>query len=275
MNAMLPREAVVVSRHDDTADTRTLWLRLAEPGARMDFAPGQFNMLGLPGIGEIAITFSSLPGEDGSFSHTIRSVGGGSRAITELKPGQKLQVRGPFGSSWPWEALKGKNLIIVAGGSGIVPLRPFLQRCFRERGHVGRVLVLYGARTPGQMLYLDEVGDWRERGQADVRLTVDEVPPGETWQEHIGVVSDLFGHPSEGAPGDVALVCGPELMMRFVIRELTLRGMRAGDIHLSMERRMECGIGHCGHCQLGPYYVCKDGPVFTYAQLRPLTDNLL
>lgn len=274
MTLMVPQDAVVTDVKQESADTRTLTLALTDPQAEMRFTPGQFNMLGLAGFGEVPLTFTELA-RGREFAHTVRGIGRVTKALLKVKPGEHVQVRGPFGSQWPWEGLAGKDVIVVAGGAGIVPLRPFLQRVFANRQAVGRMQILYGARAPEQMLFRVDIPAWRAQPDTDVRLVVDDAPPGTAWEGKVGVVTDLFDHPSAAPFGQTALVCGPELMMRFVVHELLLRGMRPAQIYLSMERRMKCGVAHCGHCQLGPFYVCKDGPVFSYSQLRGLPDMLL
>ncbi len=273
MNPMLPQEALVVSTAPEAGDSVTLTLELRSCDGDFACEPGQFNMVGLPGFGEAPLTFSALP-SGRRFSHTVRPIGRVTEALTRLAPGQPVQVRGPFGRAWPWEEARGKDVAVLAGGMGIVPLRPLLQRAMADRGHVRRMLVLYGSRTPELMLYRGDVAAWRAAGM-DVRVTVDEAPDPAAWDGSIGVATDLLDHPSKGAPAQIALICGPELMMRFSVRALLLRGMQPGEIFVSLERHMKCGIGHCGHCQIGPHYVCQDGPVFSYAQLRRFPDHLL
>ncbi len=272
---LLPLDAEVLRVSEESSDTRTLVLRLRDSSARMDARPGQFNMVGLPGIGEAPITFSAIGG-DGEFAHTIRGVGSVTRALIGVAPGGTVQVRGPYGSSWPEEELAGRDVVAVAGGNGIIPLRPLLQKMVADRRPDGsRLLVLYGGREPGQLLFRRDLDAWASAPGVEVRLTVDEVPDGWKWDGPRGVVTGLLDHPSAGHPAELALVCGPELMMRFAVRELLLRGMRPADVFVSLERRMKCGIGHCGHCQLGPNYVCADGPVFRYPQVKPYPDAML
>jgi NAD(P)H-flavin reductase len=272
--AFVPHDAIVEEVEDEAADTKTLTVRLCNGATKVRVEPGQFNLVGLPGVGEAPITFSSI-GEDGRFTHTIRAAGWVTRALLRLEPGQTVQVRGPFGTPWPWDELRNSDLIVCAGGIGMVPIRPLLHKLFSHRDWAGQLLILYGSRAPKDMLFHDEVVRWRSIPDTEVRLIVDTVPEGTAWSESVGVVTDLLAHPSEGPPADTALICGPELMMRFTVRELMLRGMRPGRIFVMMERYMKCGIGQCGHCQLGPKYVCQDGPVFRYSEIRHLPDTML
>jgi NAD(P)H-flavin reductase len=271
---MLPQDAVVTATRTETADTTTLVMRLQDENALLSYQPGQFNMIGLAGFGEAALTFSS-DCNGAQFSHTIRAVGRVTNGLARLAEGDLVQVRGPFGRGWPLQEARGHSVLVVAGGSGVVPMRSFLERVRNDRGVVGELTVLYGARSPGEMLFLEETAQWASQPDVEVKLTVDDAPKGARWDGRVGLVTELLDHPSGGAPADMAFVCGPELMMRFVVRDLLLRGMRPSEIFVSLERRMRCGIGHCGHCQIGPKYVCRDGPVFRYSELRGLADFLL
>jgi NAD(P)H-flavin reductase len=275
MNLQLPREAVLIATQDHAADTRTFRLRLKDGRQKLDFRPGQFNLLGLPGFGEAPITFSCAPQADGSFEHTVRAVGRLTKALFNLKVGEVMHVRGPFGSAWPFDEVKGRDLLVVAGGVGMVPLRPFILEVFRRRGDYGKVVILFGARTPGELIFKEEFDSWRSQPGTALFLTVDEVPPGEEWEGHTGVVTGLFAQMDMDPDNAAVLTCGPEIMMRFVARGLLLRRFSPARIYVSLERRMRCGTGHCGHCQLGPKFVCKDGPVFRYEQLAGLPDTLL
>lgn len=275
MNLQLPREAVVIAMKDHTRDTRTFRLRLRDGGQRFAFRPGQFNMLGLPGFGEAPITFSSPPQDDGGFEHTVRAMGRLTKQLLKLKVGDTIHVRGPFGSAWPLEEVKGRDLLIVAGGMGMVPLRPFLLEAFARRANYGRIIVLFGARSPEELIYSEEFDSWRKQPDSDLLLTVDEVPADVEWKGHTGVVTGLFAEVDISPSNAAVLTCGPEIMMRFVARGLLLRGFSPSRMYVSLERRMRCGTGHCGHCQLGPKFVCKDGPVFRYEELSGLPDTLL
>ncbi len=230
------------------------------------FAPGQFNMVYVHGIGEVPISISGDPGDAGRLVHTIRAVGTVTRAMDTLSEGDVLGLRGPYGSAWPLETIKGRDVLVIAGGLGLAPLRPAILRILANRGDYGRVVILYGARTPADLLYREELERWR--GRFDVRLEAIVDRAGRDWLGPVGVVTRLLDDvPVE--PDDAVLVCGPEIMMRFVARELERRGMPRDAIWISLERSMKCGIGLCGHCQLAGSFVCKDGPVFRFDQIAP------
>jgi NAD(P)H-flavin reductase len=245
----------------ETADTVTL--DLAPPGT-FSFLPGQFNMLSLPGIGEVPISISGDPAVGPHVLHTIRAVGSVTRALCALRAGQKVGVRGPYGTHWPLEEAAGGDLMIIAGGIGLPPLRPALYQALAQRDRFGRIVLLYGARTPGDLLFPAELAAWRARFDLDVEVTVDTAD--RDWRGNVGVVPGLIGR----APFDrtaTAFVVGPEIMMRFTVRALLAAGVAEDRVYLSMERNMQCAAALCGHCQLGPFLVCRDGPVFCY---RPL-----
>lgn len=236
-------------------------------GAHVDYAPGQFNMLTAFGVGEAAISMSGDPAT-GPLIHTIRAVGPVSRALTELKPGEPIGVRGPFGVGWPMAAAEGKDVVLVAGGLGMAPLRPALYRLLGERARYGKVTLLFGSRRPEDIVFRHEVENWRGRFDIDVDVTVDHA--GADWRGHVGIVTTLIARLDLNPAKTIAMVCGPEVMMRFVAMALCDRGIAEESVWLSMERNMKCAIGHCGHCQLGPTFICRDGPVFTYRRLKPL-----
>jgi NAD(P)H-flavin reductase len=235
-------------------------------GERFRFLPGQFNMLYLPGFGESAISISSDPERRQSLAHTIRVAGNVTRALARKKAGDQLGLRGPFGSSWPMQDIRGQDIVIACGGVGLAPLRPAIYHILNHRDDYGRVFLLYGARSPNDLLYTDEYDAWRDGG-IEVEVTVD-LGDGD-WRGHIGVVPILFYRLRLNAANTCVLTCGPEVMMRFVIFEALARKLSADKIFISMERNMKCALGFCGHCQLGPTFVCKDGPVFTYEQMEP------
>jgi len=230
------------------------------------FAPGQFNMLSLFGVGEIAISVSGYDAEPDRIVHTIRDVGATSHGLSLLEEGDTMGLRGPYGVPWPVADAAGRDVVVVAGGLGLAPVRPILYHLLANRGDYGKVTLLYGARRPEEILFTEELGQWRAQLDMDIEVTVDHASPG--WHGHVGVVTTLFRGADFNPDTTTAFVCGPEIMMRFAANALTDAGVAADDIYLSMERNMQCGIGLCGHCQLGPYFVCKDGPVFTWGQMR-------
>jgi NAD(P)H-flavin reductase len=234
------------------------------------FAPGQFNMLYLFGVGEVPISISSDPAEPRVLRHTVRAVGPVTNALCRLRRGQVLGVRGPFGTGWPLDEAAGRDIVIAAGGIGLAPLRPALYHLLAHRDRYGRVALLYGARTPADLLYARELAGWRRRFDLQIEATVDAASPQQAWRGHVGVVTTLIPRAEFDPPETIALVCGPEVMMRFTIADLEKRGVSADRIYLSMERNMKCAVGLCGHCQFGPTFVCKDGPVFRYDRIAPL-----
>jgi NAD(P)H-flavin reductase len=251
---------------DRRAETRGVWtLDLELPGFG-PVAPGQFNMLYAMGVGEIPISVSG--GSDGdSLVHTIRGVGAVSGALAGLEPGDVVGVRGPFGSSWPLHEAAGKDVIVMGGGLGLAPLRPLVRQLLAAPREYGSISLLYGARSPDDILYGEELERWREAA-AHVEITVDHTTSG--WPGPVGVVTELL-HPELFDPANVcAYVCGPEVMMRFSARSLMEMGVPASAIHVSMERNMKCAVGHCGHCQFGTHFVCKDGPVFRFEAVRDI-----
>ncbi len=255
-----PRPAKILSVDRNTDDVWTL--RLEGQGA---FGPGQFNMLYVLGVGEVPISISGSPGKTDELLHTVRGVGGVTNAITSLKAGQSVGVRGPFGTSWPMAAAKGRDVVIVTGGIGLAPLRPAIYHIIENRADYGKVSLLYGARTPKEMLYADEFDSWRETGDIEVLTTVDAAIGA--WDGDVGVVTTLIPRASADISDAVAMICGPEVMTRFTVAGLAERNQSKDNIYVSLERNMKCGTAHCGHCQLGPKFVCKDGPVFKFTDV--------
>jgi NAD(P)H-flavin reductase len=255
----------------ETEDTFTLVLNRGEWSARSPFLAGQFNMLYVFGVGEAAISISSDPADQSKCGHTIHRVGSVTTALSTMKRGGVIGMRGPFGTSWPLDIARGNDVCIVAGGIGLAPLRPLLLELFRERRSYGRITVLYGARSPRDLLYRVELEEWAKECDAEILLTVDL--GDSSWKGSIGVVTTLFNYVSVAARRTIAYVCGPETMMKFTIAELKQRGLEDERIFLSLERNMKCGIGLCGHCQFGPLFVCKDGPVFPYPRVRHLLQH--
>jgi NAD(P)H-flavin reductase len=262
---MVPEPFEVLSRRQDTVDTWTLELGRCS-GDRFQFAPGQFTMLSAGGCGEVPISISGDPDGAERLVHTVRAVGFATAAICAAHPGALLAVRGPFGVPWPVEQAEGADVVIAAGGIGLAPLRPAILRLLARREQYGRLVLLYGARSPDQLLYGDELESWTAQG-LEVFVTVDTAGP--EWLGHVGVVTRLIARAGIGGAGTVAMTCGPEVMLRFTVAALCDAGMRTDRIFASMERNMQCGIGHCGHCQLGPTLVCRDGPVYRWSELAP------
>ncbi len=244
----------------------TFTLDLAPPSGRssFSFAPGQFNMLYVFGQGEVAISISGDPASPGKLVHTIRAVGSVTEALQKMRPGESLGVRGPFGNPWPLEAAIGKNVILMAGGLGLAPLRPAIYHLMANAGRYGSLMLLYGARNPESVLYAAELDEWASR--IDTGVTVDSAGPG--WRGRVGVVTELLANRSLDAASTVALVCGPEIMMRFCARDLLDKGLPASQIYVSMERNMKCALGLCGRCQYGPHFICRNGPVFSFDQVE-------
>ena len=265
LGPMVPAQFAVTAKRQDTSDTWTLELEPRE-GSRMAFAPGQFTMLSAFGTGEVPISISGDPGDDGPLMHTVRAVGLATQAICDAVPGQVLSVRGPFGRPWPVAEIEGIDVLVVAGGIGLAPLRSAILALLARRERYGRLLLLYGGRSPEQLLYPAELEEWAARG-LDVAVTVDSAGP--EWLGHVGVVPRLVHRARFDPTGAVALLCGPEVMMRFTVSALAQGGVRSDRVYASMERNMQCGIGHCGHCQLGPTLVCRDGPVYRWSELEP------
>jgi len=263
-----PEWAEVVSVQPEITDVATFGLRLKDRAARdaYGFKPGQFNMLYLPGYGEAAISISSDTANKDAIAHTVRFVGSVTRAVSRLKVGDQIGIRGPFGSSWPMEELEGKDLFIACGGIGLPPLRPALYHIVRNRDHYGKVTLLYGARTPAELMFTAEYDAWRKAG-IEVEVTVDRAESD--WKGRVGVVPMWFYQFRIDARKTAVLTCGPEIMIRFVIFEALARRIAPENILVSLERNMKCGQGSCGHCQIGPYFICKDGPVFKFSGLQP------
>jgi NAD(P)H-flavin reductase len=271
-NLLLPHWAEIVKIIPEAEGISTYHLKLTDPEveARYRFLPGQFNMIYLPGFGEAAISMSAdHESAPGLIIHTIRHVGNVTKAITRLRVGDVVGVRGPFGTAWPLEQIKGKDIIIACGGIGLPPLRGAIYQILRQRADYGNVTLLYGARTPNDLMYPGEYETWKLAG-IDVQVTVDR--GDESWNGRVGVVPMWFYHFRVDARKTTVLTCGPEIMMRFVIYEALARRIPANQIFVSLERNMKCGQGACGHCQQGPFFICKDGPVFPFNVLESIVN---
>ncbi|MCC6900155.1 MAG: FAD/NAD(P)-binding protein [Polyangiaceae bacterium] len=266
-DALLLESMEITRVHHETRDTFTFDLD-ARPRGGFRFAPGQFNMLYAFGLGEVPISISGDPLKPAVLTHTIRAVGPTTRGLEALKKGDGVGVRGPFGTPWPVDEAQGKDVIVVAGGIGLAPLRPAIYSMLSRRQAFGKLCIAYGARTPADILYEKEIERWRGRIDVDLEVTVDRGDPD--WRGHTGVVTKLLRRFELTPESTVALLCGPEVMMRFASRELEGLGVPSARIYVSMERNMKCGVGSCGHCQLGPSFVCKDGPVYPLTKAEPL-----
>lgn len=260
---MAPRVVHVRKCRRETSDTFTLTMELPPGGS---FAPGQFYMLYAFGIGEIPISIGGGSPARNELVVTIRAVGAVSAAIAKLRVGDALGLRGPFGRGWPLAIAEGNDVVLVAGGIGLAPLRPVVRHMLKHRRRYGRVALLYGARAPRDILFANDLESWRSRPGVQCLITVDQAD--RNWPGHVGVVTTLF-HQAEFDPSrTIGMVCGPEVMMRFTVGELAKRGVADDRLYLSMERNMQCAIGFCGHCQFGPSFVCMDGPVFRFDRIK-------
>ncbi|MCE9562854.1 MAG: FAD/NAD(P)-binding protein [Planctomycetes bacterium] len=251
----------------ETPGVQTYDLTFDDAAVTYSFLPGQFNMLYLPGVGESALSVSSDPGDSTKLRHTVRVVGNVTRAMARLRSGDKLGVRGPFGTAWPVDDVRGKDVIVAAGGLGLAPLRPAIYHFIRHRSDYGRVTVLYGARTPEDLLFANEYDVWCAAG-LDVQSTVDIGT--HDWHGSIGFVTTLLARLTLDPARTTVFTCGPEVMMRFIAAGAVGRGVSASQVFVSLERNMNCAVGLCGHCQFGPTFVCKDGPVVTFDRVRQL-----
>lgn len=248
-------------------DTTTLeFVRFA--GSRPAFEPGQFNMLYVFGVGEAAISMSGNRADERAFVHTVRNVGAVSAALARLEEGATVGLRGPFGTGWPVAAAEGSDIVIVAGGLGLAPLRPAIYDVLANRSRYGRVVILFGSRNPKEVLYRRELEQWRKRLDVQIEVTVDHADA--SWHGHVGVVPALVARAAFDPRETVAMVCGPEVMMRFTVNALLDAGVPPDCIYLSMERNMKCAIGLCGHCQFGPTFICKDGPVMRFDRIAAI-----
>lgn len=275
-NPYLPHEVEIIKIVDETHDTKTFRLNFTDPllKEQFSFQPGQFNMITLFGIGEAPISISSHHCHTDYFEHTIRKVGNVTKAMFRLQEGDSLRVRGPYGRGWPLHQAEGKNILIVAGGIGLAPLRPLIYSFIEDRDKFGKVEILYGARTPLDTLFTSQWEEWNGVEGVTFRPTVDGVPDGVKWDYHVGLVTALFDTMDSVPENTLVVMCGPEIMMKFAVKGLLEKGFDPKNIFLSLERRMNCGISKCGFCQIGPKFVCQDGPVFSYHELQNLTEKI-
>jgi NAD(P)H-flavin reductase len=269
-NAYLPYEAEVVERRQESPSVFTLRLRFTDPQvhAAYNFAPGQFNMLYLHGVGEVPISIVSDPEDEHMLDHTIRAVGRVTRGLARLKAGDRVGVRGPFGRGWPLAESTGSDIVLVTGGLGCAPSVSVIHYVLRRREQFGRMTIIQGVKHSDDLIWREQYEDWSKRSDVHVFLAADVAGPG--WPWHVGRVTGLLDQAEIHDTRSVAMLCGPEIMMRLTVDALIERGIPEQDIWMSMERNMQCAVGHCGHCQMGANFVCRNGPVFPYPEVKPL-----
>jgi NAD(P)H-flavin reductase len=267
-----PSRIEEVTVENESRDIKSFRLVFEDPEGASEFQhlPGQFAELSLPGVGEAPFGIASSPTEAGSLLFTVKRVGLFTTELHSLESGAPIGIRGPMGKPFPWEGMAGKDLVIVGGGFAFTTLRAAIKHILHpeHRGRFGSVLVIYGARTPGELMYRNELAEWQNRDDIDVHLTVDKAENG--WNQHVGVVTAVLEHLKPSPDNALALICGPPIMIKFTLASLAALAFPDDAIILSLEMRMKCGIGKCGRCNIGGKYVCKDGPVFTREELRSL-----
>jgi NAD(P)H-flavin reductase len=263
---LLPEPAEIVEKRSFGPDLHAYRLRLLDPAARprFDFVPGQFNMVYVPGVGEVAISISSDPDEQ-ELEHTIRIVGRTTRVIERLAPGDVLGLRGPYGNGWPLQRARFHDVLVVTGGLGCAPVTGAIDFMFRRRSSYGHLTVLHGVKKPADLVHRARFEAWRREPDSTVLLTSDQ--PDRAWRDRTGVVTELFEEVRFEPDRTLVLMCGPEVMMHYAVRTLRARGLSDDHVFLSLERNMQCAVGWCGHCQLGPEFLCKDGPIFPLRRL--------
>ena len=266
LQPMVPLPHRILRIRRETGDVFSIETQPEAEESNFSFVPGQFNMVYVFGIGEVPLSISSDPAQTNRLTHTVRAVGWVTRALQGMKKGDMIGVRGPFGTPWPLQEAVGNDVMVIAGGVGLAPLRPVIYHLLAEREKYGNVSILYGARSPEDMLYAKELEKWRGRFDLEVEASVDSAKRG--WMGNVGVVTQLIPKAISDPDNTLAMVCGPEIMMRFTVKELQKQEISDSGIYITMERNMKCAIGFCGHCQFGPQFICKDGPVFRYDRIR-------
>ena len=265
-DSLCPNPAIVLSVKSEAPRVATLSLAFVDQvrQRRYQIRPGQFNMIYVPGVGEVPISVSHVPEESTGIGHTIRFTGRVTDVIGNMGPGAVVGLRGPYGRGWPIEQARGNDVLLVTGGLGLAPMRPVVRALLANRGQYGHVTLLHGARQPADLLYVSEYAEWERQG-IEMMVTVDHAD--ESWRGRVGVVPLLFNCLRIDPARTIVLTCGPEILMRFAVSEALNRRVNDAQIYYSMERNMQCAVGLCGHCQLGPAFVCKDGPVFAHREL--------
>jgi sulfhydrogenase subunit gamma (sulfur reductase) len=270
LNPYLPVEAEVVERVREAQNIATLRLRLVDPvqHAAYDFRPGQFNMVYLYGVGEVPISIVSDPEEGGTLDHTIRALGRVTRGLANLRAGNRLGIRGPYGRGWPLERAEGRDVLMVTGGLGCAPLVSVINYIMKRRERYQRLCIVQGVKHANDLIWRERYEAWAQLPQTRVLLAADR--GGAHWRWHVGLVTDLLQDVHVSRENCLIMMCGPEAMMHAAARALLARGFSEDSLYLSMERNMHCAVQQCGHCQFGAAFICRDGPVFSYAELKGL-----
>lgn len=259
-------DAEILNVADETSNIKTFTLK---PKVEISFRAGQFMELTIPGVGEAPFTPSSNHDNKDTIDFTVMSAGRVTRMLHQMKKGDVVGLRGPYGTKYPLEAFKSKEVFIIGGGVGLAPLRALLYAMFNDVNDYNKIILKYGSRTPGDIVYKNEIASWKDRARhVDVEITTDI--GDDTWKGHVGIVTTILKKVNVNRENAVSIVCGPPIMMKFVTFKLLDLGFRDRNIYLSMEKNMSCGLGKCGHCRIGPFYACKDGPVFTYDKIKNL-----
>ncbi len=270
-NQYLPHEAEIVERIEESPTIFTLRLRFTNPeiNAQYSFAPGQFNMVYLYGVGEVPISIVSDPDGDGLYDHTIRVVGRVTRGLAKLKTGDRIGIRGPYGRGWPLTEAEGHDVLIVTGGLGCAPVVSVINYVINRRERFGRMLIMQGVKHANDLLWRERYDQWSKMPNTEVIVAADQAG-GKQWPWKIGQVVSMLDDIAIAPKKTIAMMCGPEGMMRVAIEHLLNRGMDESSLYMSMERNMQCAVGHCGHCQYGGKFICKNGPVFSYDEIKPI-----
>ncbi len=266
---MVPLPFVVVDSWEEYPGCNTIVVKPADERGECVFKPGQFHMIHTFGVGEVPISNCSDESDTDSLTFTIMDVGEVSAALCNLKKDDQIGLRGPYGSAWPLEKAKGKDVVIVSGGLGLPPVRPIIYHILKNRDAYGKLTLIHGARTPSHLVYTDELKEWDERDDMECIVTVDDAY-GYEWDGNLGLVTEYIKGLSLDPKNTLGITCGPEIMMKFAVAALQEHGLTSDDVYVSMERNMKCAIGHCGRCQYAPYFVCKDGPVFPFSGVERL-----
>lgn len=266
----VPLEAIIVEKTEESSSIFTLHLRFLDPvhQERFLFYPGQFNMLYLYGVGEVAISIVSDPEKKNILTHTIRAIGRVTKALQKLQPGDRIGIRGPYGRGWPLAQAEGKDVVVLTGGLGCAPSVSIIEFILARREQYGHLSILQGVKHSDDFIFRKQYAIWQKSPNTVIHIAADQAGP--KWPWALGYVTDMINQLNLNPVNTIVMMCGPEMMMNNAVKILTQRGISEHDIYLSMERNMECGIGQCGHCQYGGFFICKDGPVFAYSEIKEL-----